>query len=37
MYGDCDAGIIYSDYRGINDDIVYKIEEMEEVGIILLK
>lgn len=31
MYGDCDAGISYSDYRGINDDIVNKIEEMEEV------
>lgn len=31
MYGDCDAGITYSDYRGINDDIVNKIEEMTDV------
>lgn len=31
MYGDCDAGITYSDYRGINDDIVNKIEAMTDV------
>ncbi|WP_310603743.1 ABC transporter permease [Anaerosporobacter sp.] len=32
MYGDCDAGIHYVDYRGFNDEIVDKIANLKEVS-----